>query len=74
MVSLIIPCHNEEEVIERTIHAFAATTYPLDKKEVIIINDGSTDHTEECVRRYAYTVINEGNVDTVEVLPNGTRT
>lgn len=73
MVSLIIPAHNEEEVIERTIQGFAATTYPMDKKEVIIINDGSTDRTEEIVRKYAYTVIADGDVPTVEVQPNGYR-
>jgi cellulose synthase/poly-beta-1,6-N-acetylglucosamine synthase-like glycosyltransferase len=73
MVSLIIPCHNEEEVIERTLHAFASTKYPMDKKEVIIINDGSTDHTEETVRKFAYTVITEGNVNSIEILPNGFR-
>ena len=50
MVSLIIPCHNEEGVIQRTIRAYAQTTYPLDKKEIIIVNDGSTDRTEEVVR------------------------
>jgi cellulose synthase/poly-beta-1,6-N-acetylglucosamine synthase-like glycosyltransferase len=73
IVSLIIPCHNEEEVIERTIHAFQKTTYPDGKKEVIIINDGSTDHTEEVVRRFAYTVITEGPISQVEIMPDGYR-
>lgn len=71
MVSLIIPCHNEEEVIQRTIRAYAQTTYPVDKREIIIVNDGSTDRTEEVVRRFAYTVINEGNINTVEILSTG---
>jgi cellulose synthase/poly-beta-1,6-N-acetylglucosamine synthase-like glycosyltransferase len=66
-VSLIVPAHNEEDVIERTIQAFLNTTYPENKKEAIIINDGSQDKTEDCVRKYAYKVITDGKE---EVNPN----
>ncbi len=55
--SLIVPAHNEEEVIERTIKKFLETDYPLGKKEIIVINDGSKDKTEEIVRKYASRII-----------------
>lgn len=56
--SLIVPAHNEEKVVERTITRFLDTHYSNDKKEMIIVNDSSTDRTEEIVRKYAHKVIN----------------
>jgi hyaluronan synthase len=44
-VSVVIPCKNEEDAIEKTIRKCFAAEYPKDKIEVIIINDGSTDNT-----------------------------
>jgi cellulose synthase/poly-beta-1,6-N-acetylglucosamine synthase-like glycosyltransferase len=55
--SIVAPCHNEEKVIERTTLKFLETTYPNDKKELIILNDGSTDKTEEIARKFAYKII-----------------
>ena len=37
--ALIVPAHNEGGVIERTIRLFLETDYPVDKKEMIIVND-----------------------------------
>ena len=42
-VSILIPCHNEENVIRDTIHNMLAIDYP--SYEVIIIDDRSTDKT-----------------------------
>ena len=59
--SLIVPAHNEEEVIEDTIKSFLATDYPNSKREMIIVNDDSTDKTEDIVKKYAYIVVeNQG--------------
>lgn len=55
--TLIVPAHNEEKVLERTIQRFLETTYPDDKKEMILINDGSTDGTESIAAQYAYRII-----------------
>lgn len=44
-VSFIIPCMNEEKAIEKTILKCFEADYPMDKLEVIVINDGSTDGT-----------------------------
>lgn len=44
-VSFVVPAKNEEGNIAETIRRFAEVDYPLDKVEVIAINDGSTDDT-----------------------------
>ncbi|WP_042143605.1 glycosyltransferase [Paucisalibacillus sp. EB02] len=44
-VSIIIPVFNEEEWIQRTILSCIDQTYPIDKLEVIIVDDCSTDKT-----------------------------
>ncbi|MFZ1729583.1 MAG: glycosyltransferase family 2 protein [Bacteroidota bacterium] len=52
-VSILIPAHNEEIVIERTLEAMCALDYPSDRLEIIVINDGSSDKTGEIVRAFA---------------------
>lgn len=48
-VSIIIPAYNEQLNIDRCIVSLKAQTYPQHLIEVIVINDGSTDHTGEVV-------------------------
>lgn len=50
-VSIIVPVKNEEKVVERLLKALVNLTYP--EKEVIIVEDGSTDNTSQICRRYA---------------------
>jgi cellulose synthase/poly-beta-1,6-N-acetylglucosamine synthase-like glycosyltransferase len=46
-VSILIPAHNEDRVIVRTIRSALAVDYPI--FEVIVINDGSDDGTLETI-------------------------
>src|SRR3989442_15740302 len=48
-VSILLPAHNEEVVIERTLEALLALRYPADRLEIVVINDASTDRTAELV-------------------------
>jgi biofilm PGA synthesis N-glycosyltransferase PgaC len=48
-ISIIIPAHNEQLNIDRCITSLKAQTFPHEKIEILIINDGSTDRTEEVV-------------------------
>ncbi len=51
--SILIPAHNEEKVIAATIESMLKLNYPVDKLEIIVINDGSKDSTKEIIERYA---------------------
>jgi cellulose synthase/poly-beta-1,6-N-acetylglucosamine synthase-like glycosyltransferase len=51
-ISIIIPCYNEEKNIEKCLNAVYNSNYPLEKIEVIIVDDGSTDKTAEIVKNY----------------------
>jgi putative glycosyltransferase (exosortase G-associated) len=44
-VSVVIPAYNEEELIERCINSVKAQDYPNSKLEIIVVDDGSLDHT-----------------------------
>lgn len=50
--AILVPAHNEETVIAKTVEAMLALEYPEGKLEVIIINDGSSDRTKEIVESY----------------------
>ena len=49
--SILIPSHNEEKVIERTLNNVFRLDYPSELFEVVVVNDGSTDKTEEIITR-----------------------
>ena len=50
-VSVMVPAHNEAEVIEDTVQALARLDYPADAYEIIVINDASTDDTPAILER-----------------------
>lgn len=52
-VSLLVAAYNEEVDIEARVRNALALEYPAGKLEVVIASDGSTDGTNEIVRRYA---------------------
>lgn len=47
MVSVLVPAHNEALVVKRTVRSLLNFDYPKDKYEIIVINDNSSDNTEE---------------------------
>ena len=49
-VSVIIPTYNFEKLIGETVSSVLAQNY--DNIEVIVIDDGSTDHTKEVLNRF----------------------
>lgn len=52
-VSIMIPAHNEERVIERLLQRLTELTYPKDKMQIIIVDDASTDTTGIIAEQYA---------------------
>ena len=52
-VSILIPAHNEELVIEETIQSMIRLNYPKEKLEVLVINDNSSDRTGDIIEKFA---------------------
>jgi cellulose synthase/poly-beta-1,6-N-acetylglucosamine synthase-like glycosyltransferase len=52
-VSLIVPAHNEEDVIERKLENVLALEYPAEQLEIVVTSDASTDATHDIVGRFA---------------------
>jgi len=50
-VSLIIAAYNEEHIIAKKIRNSLDLNYPKDKLEIIVFSDGSTDKTENIVKK-----------------------
>src|SRR6476659_11104709 len=53
MVSIILPCRNEEKYIEKCLDSLLVQDYP--NYEIIAINDSSSDKTGEIIKRYSLT-------------------
>ncbi|WP_376742004.1 glycosyltransferase [Sporomusa sp. GT1] len=51
-VTIIIPCFNEEKWIQRTITGCINQDYPLDRLEVIVVDDCSTDKSFERIKEF----------------------
>ena len=49
--SVIIPARDEEKSIEQCLRTVVEQQYPIDLFEVIVINDHSTDQTENIIRK-----------------------
>lgn len=52
-VALIVPAFNESATVVRTIDACTALDYPLDRIEIVAVDDGSTDDTFHQMRAAA---------------------
>jgi len=50
LVSILIPCYNAEQWIAQAIKSAEAQTWP--QKEIIVIDDGSTDHSLDIIRQF----------------------
>jgi len=67
-VSILVPAHNEDNVISEKLRNIAAFTYPREKLEVILIDDCSTDNTAVTAAR----IMKESSL-TVKILRNSKR-
>jgi cellulose synthase/poly-beta-1,6-N-acetylglucosamine synthase-like glycosyltransferase len=56
-VAVIVAAHNEESVIERRIANLLELDYPLDKLELVVSSDASTDGTETLAEQAGARVI-----------------
>lgn len=58
LVSVIVPVLNEADRVEACLQALLAQTYPPESREIIVVDNGSTDGTLARVARYPVTVAN----------------
>jgi len=52
-VTVIIPAHDEEDVIAARIDNLLALDYPAEQLEIVVVSDGSVDGTDAIVEGYA---------------------
>lgn len=73
LVSVILPAYNAERFLKESIDSILAQTYR--NFELIVLNDGSTDRTEEIVLSYSDPRIryvkNEQNLKLIKTLNKG---
>ena len=53
LVSIITPCYNGEKFLERFLDSVLNQTY--ENIELILVNDGSTDKTDDIANKYKNT-------------------
>ena len=52
-LSVVVPAHNEERVIGRLLERIVEFTYPKEKLQVVVVDDGSTDNTGKIIEDFA---------------------
>ena len=52
MISVIVPTRNRADLLSSAIQSLLSQTLDKDHFETLIIDNGSTDHTEEVVKKY----------------------
>ncbi|WP_315082237.1 glycosyltransferase [uncultured Clostridium sp.] len=56
-VSVMVPAHNEAIVIRKTVESLLELDYPHDRYEIIVINDNSSDNSEEILQKVKESVL-----------------
>lgn len=51
-VSVVIPTYNRASLLPKLLESLMRQTYPADRFEVIVVDDGSKDETEQVVRKF----------------------
>jgi dolichol-phosphate mannosyltransferase len=54
MITVVIPAYNEEEVIKKLIEDLEGKISVNQALEILVVNDGSTDHTGEILDRLSH--------------------
>ena len=65
VISVIVAAHNQERYISRCLRSLLAQSIAREKFEIVVINDGSTDHTPSVLEEFADEIVlitNENNI------------
>lgn len=53
LVTITLAMYNEERQAEELLESLIAIDYPPDRRQILVVSDGSTDGTDALVQRYA---------------------
>jgi biofilm PGA synthesis N-glycosyltransferase PgaC len=53
LVSVVLPVHNGERFLQRKLKSLLSLNYPRELMEIMVLSDGSEDHTYEIARSFA---------------------
>ncbi len=65
VISVIVAAHNQERYLSRCLRSLLAQSIAREKFEIVVINDGSTDHTPSVLEEFADEIVlitNESNI------------
>lgn len=63
-VSIIVPAYNSEETMALCIESLLRQSYPKDKYEVIVVDNGSMDNTAKIIKQYSVVYLYEDKIQT----------
>lgn len=52
-VTITLPAYNAQDTLRPVLEALVRTDYPADRRQILVVSDGSTDGTDALVREYA---------------------
>ena len=52
LITITLPCHNEERRLRTAIDGMLRADYPADRRQILVISDASTDATDQIAREY----------------------
>jgi glycosyltransferase involved in cell wall biosynthesis len=61
-VSIIVPVYNGSRTIDALLSSLLALDYPADRREILIVDNQSTDDTRERIQRYPVTLLEETEI------------
>ncbi|MDP8955769.1 MAG: glycosyltransferase [Actinomycetota bacterium] len=62
LVSVVLPVRNGERTIGDCLTSILRADYPADRREIVVVDNASTDRTAEIIRRYPVRYVNEARV------------
>jgi glycosyltransferase involved in cell wall biosynthesis len=69
-VSIIIPAYNAENFLPVCLDALMRLDYPSDRREIIVVNNNSSDSTEAIIRKYPVRLLQETAVQSAYAARN----